>query len=40
MRAALALTLVLLLGACGGNGDDDTASTDPVDCRARPELCQ
>ena len=44
MVALLLLHLVLaalgLQGCGGGDADDDTKDTGPVDCRAHPELCR
>ena len=41
IAAAAALALAVLLAGCGG-GDwpDEIATTDPVDCKAHPELCR
>jgi hypothetical protein len=42
-RIFLALLATMCLLGCGGGSDpadDDRATTQPVDCHARPELCQ
>jgi hypothetical protein len=36
---ALLLLAVSLMAGCGGGHEDDTKDTEPVDCKARPELC-
>lgn len=28
-----------VLSGCGGGDDEEQKDTDPVDCKARPELC-
>lgn len=40
--AAGTVVLSALLSGCGGDSgpDDTTSSTQPVDCKARPELCK
>ena len=37
---ALLSALLLALAGCGGGEEEDRATTEPVDCRARPELCR
>lgn len=37
----LVLLVCALLSGCGGGDDEEPSKdTDPVDCKARPELCQ
>lgn len=38
LPALLLLAYALLVG-CGGGDEEDTKDNDPVDCKARPELC-
>lgn len=35
----LALIFSSLLAACGGGEDEEQKDTQPVDCKARPEIC-
>ena len=39
---ACTVAVCSLLSGCGGGGEDEapTATTQPVDCKARPELCK
>lgn len=39
MAAAILLTILAPLAACGGGSDDGIKDTDPIDCRATPEVC-
>ena len=38
--AVLAVLLALLVGCGGGDDDEDMTGTQPVDCKARPEVCR
>lgn len=41
MKRFLSLLILVLLAACGGGDEEDeTASRQPVDCQARPEVCR
>lgn len=41
MKRSLSLLILVLLAACGGGDEEDeTASLQPVDCQARPEVCR
>lgn len=40
VKRFMCVLLVSLLCACGGGDEDEQATTDPVDCKARPETCR
>jgi hypothetical protein len=40
MKRVLTLALCALLAACGGSfEEDERATTEPVDCKAKPASC-
>ncbi len=38
--AVLLSAVLFSLAGCGGSDDDTPATTQPVDCKAHPELCK
>ena len=38
--ALLAMLMAACAGCGGGDPDDERASTEPVDCLAKPEACR
>ena len=40
MTKLIAAAIAAFLIGCGGSEEDDRADTNPVDCRANPQMCQ